>query len=168
MTAGGDRTVDAALDEMYDRVPVIDCIGVCRHTCTVIEMSQREHQRIAERGVQLAQPAHRVDFAEPTPCPALGAFGQCTVHDIRPMVCRIWGVVEDLSCPHGCTPAEYLTHAEAMELMAASYEVGGPPPRMGPVSVEALRRSLGDPAVGQAVAGLLRRGAAADRRKAGR
>jgi hypothetical protein len=36
-------------------------------------------------------------------CPAL-KDGRCSVYDVRPTLCRLWGVVEDMPCPWGCVP----------------------------------------------------------------
>src|SRR2546429_6087610 len=30
--------------------------------------------------------------------------GRCTVYEVRPMICRLWGMVEGMQCPHGCVP----------------------------------------------------------------
>ena len=159
---------DAQMQVLYDRVPVIDCKGACRTTCTVIEMSDRERQRIAERGVAIAPLTQSAVTTTPTPCAALGALGQCTVHDVRPMICRLWGTTEDLPCVYGCVPTgEYLTNAEAMELIAESLRVGGEPVGLAGISGAVMRAQLADPDNAATVRGIFARGHAGDRRKAG-
>jgi Fe-S-cluster containining protein len=49
-------------------------------------------------------------------CPLLKA-GRCSVYAIRPMICRLYGVTDEMPCPHGCTPERMLTEHQAMELM---------------------------------------------------
>jgi Fe-S-cluster containining protein len=158
--------VDAALNELYDRVPVINCKGSCRTTCTVIEMSDRERARIADHGVTippLTAPAGRID---PKPCAALGPLGQCMVYEVRPMICRIWGVTEDLPCPYGCVPTgDYLTTAEAFELLGEANQVGGPPAGLQGITADVIRAYLDDPDIAAALRRILVCGSAGDRRR---
>lgn len=160
--------VDQQLQDLYDRVPVIDCVGRCRTTCTVIEMSDRERTRIAEHGVTIPPLTRSAVHTDPKPCAALGPLGQCTVYEIRPMICRLWGAVEDLPCVYGCQPTgEYLDHAEAMVLIAESMRVGGPPASLEGISGEVMRARLSDPGSAAQLRGIFARGHAGDRRKAG-
>jgi hypothetical protein len=36
-------------------------------------------------------------------CPLL-VEGQCVGYHLRPLVCRAWGAVATMQCPHGCQP----------------------------------------------------------------
>lgn len=47
--------------------------------------------------------------------------GGCQVYDTRPMICRLFGAVDNprMKCPHGCGPKNFLTDAEAAERLAA-------------------------------------------------
>lgn len=75
-------------------------------------------------------------------CPALGEDGSCRVHEVRPMVCRLWGAVASLPCPHGCTPdGGLLSDADGLDLLAASLQAGGAPAELADVH----------PGVGQAL-----------------
>jgi hypothetical protein len=160
---------DAQLDGLYGRVPVIECKGACRTTCTVIDMSDRERERIAERGVTIEPLTTRPLLVDPKPCAALGPLGQCTVYDVRPMICRIWGVTEDIPCVYGCVPTgDYLTTADALELIGESYLVGGPPRGLEGISGAAMRAGLSDPGMAAGIGAVLARGHAGDRRKASR
>lgn len=120
---------DAALEEIYAQVPQIpDCDGRCALSCGPIEMFDRERARIVARGVRIsdAETAIRVsDAADETfYCEAL-KDGRCTVYDIRPLICRIWGAVEDMRCPFGCVPERYLTAEEATSLLAQAHAIAG-------------------------------------------
>jgi len=42
------------------------------------------------------------------PCPLL-VMGRCSVYDHRPLICRTFGSVEGLRCPHGCLPDALVT-----------------------------------------------------------
>jgi Fe-S-cluster containining protein len=59
-------------------------------------------------------------------CPKLNGLGLCTVHDERPLICRLWGVVENMPCPHGCTPTRMLTVAEGAAIVTRAEQLAGP------------------------------------------
>lgn len=77
-------------------------------------------------------------------CPAL-QDGQCSVYDVRPMICRVWGASEDLVCPYGCRPEpgrRRLTSAETLALLDAARTAGTPEQ---PKTAEEYERILADP-----------------------
>ena len=56
-------------------------------------------------------------------CPMLHrASGDCRVYPVRPMLCRLWGLVKKMACPWGCVPERWLTDEEAVVYLA---EAGG-------------------------------------------
>jgi Fe-S-cluster containining protein len=57
-------------------------------------------------------------------CPMLSAEGRCTVYALRPALCRLWFMVEDLPCPYGCRPERYLTAREALSVLLLSGALG--------------------------------------------
>lgn len=50
-------------------------------------------------------------------CPHLSPIGTCSVYAIRPLICRIWGMVEAMPCEWGCKPSRMLTDDEAHHLI---------------------------------------------------
>lgn len=50
---------------------------------------------------------------------------RCSLYSIRPVICRLWGVVESMPCPHGCKPERVLTDEEGFGLVAATMELDG-------------------------------------------
>ncbi|MEV4472874.1 YkgJ family cysteine cluster protein [Nonomuraea sp. NPDC049504] len=119
--------MDAALEELYAKVPQPGCKGLCQDSCGPIGMNPREQQRIRERGVKI--PHYRDGLAELVEtgdytCPAL-KDGQCSVYEVRPMLCRLWGATETMPCTYGCRPEEgLLPDAEGHALLAQSLDVG--------------------------------------------
>jgi len=107
----------AKLDAIYAKLPAFECKGLCSADCVSgLIMSKAEARRL-----ELAagsKPQARVD----APCPHLKG-SKCSVYKLRPMVCRLFGVVEDMRCPHGCKPV--LSSAEGVALVNASIKVGG-------------------------------------------
>lgn len=61
-----------------------------------------------------------VDPERPLRCPLLTEDGRCSAYQVRPLVCRQWGVGEDMKCPWGCEPERYLTEEETAEMLAWS------------------------------------------------
>lgn len=170
--------VDADLAALYGQVPSLECKGLCQSSCGPIEMSGRERQRLRQRGVTIPPRRQALQqLAEGSPgvpgghdgsgtgagtgggytCPALGADGGCRVHDVRPMVCRIWGTTASLACPFGCAPdGGSLDDADALDLLAASLQVGG-----APAEFEGVRPGVGqvlrtDSRLRRAVSGYVR------------
>lgn len=53
-------------------------------------------------------------------CPQLSPLRDCHVYDERPIICRLYGVVEDLPCAWGCVPERWLTRQEAAAIIEAA------------------------------------------------
>lgn len=124
----------AQLQALYDLLPTIACKGLCENSCTAISMSTLEDARIGMRGVDMPdKDAMRLDLevanrnGEKYRCPAL-VDGQCSVYDVRPMICRVWGVAESLPCEYGCQPDPgYLSDDATFMLLAKALLIGGDP-----------------------------------------
>lgn len=122
---------ELSLADVYARIPVMDCKGLCQESCGPIAMSREEDDRLRARGIDIPSMVDTVaaiDAGAEYWCPAL-KDGRCTVHDVRPTICRLWGATQSLPCPHGCTPADALTQEESYELLRLAGIAGG---GMGP------------------------------------
>lgn len=134
-----------ALRELYASLPKIKCRGLCHKACrTRIDMSLVERARIetviGEELPEWMSTEHGLS------CPLLQPDKRCGVYQIRPMVCRLWGLaVNDsaLSCHHGCEPERRLTDVEVFDLQMRSYEIGGQP--VGEFDVAEIRGMIDDP-----------------------
>lgn len=74
----------------------VDCRGLCESSC------------VADVGFGTDDQGR---------CTRLVA-GRCASYEDRPMVCRLWGSVPEMPCPHGCKPT--LSTVEGMVLMVTS------------------------------------------------
>lgn len=128
----------AALEEIYGGLPSIDCQGYCFNSCGPISMSSVERERIRqEHGVEIqhfttdrsqAWAADRRELnGESLLCNALDTFHRCSVYDVRPFICRVWGVGRgELACPNGCTmTGRRLKYGEIMRLLWRTFRIGG-------------------------------------------
>jgi Fe-S-cluster containining protein len=112
------------LDAIYADLPTIDCQGFCHTSCGPIDMSRHERTRIrTATGISIdARSAIRDGWAD---CPALTQFGRCSVYDLRPIICRLYGLTRQLPCGYGCRPERWLTDKQAMEYLARVAEISG-------------------------------------------
>lgn len=97
-------------------LPALDCQRRCQQACVPIRMSPHERARIA---VNHRRVPHTLPGS--ARCSLLTSEGACSVYEDRPLVCRLWGVVDSMKCPHGCAPSKYLTASEALDLMGSAW-----------------------------------------------
>lgn len=117
--------VEKALDALYSELPTIACAGKCQASCGPIQnaMTRAERDRIENR---VGHPIPKLELkTRPKPCPLLTRSGHCSVYTARPAICRLWGVVETMPCPHGCVPDYYLTHDEGHAFLRRVAAIGG-------------------------------------------
>lgn len=102
---------DADLDALYASLPTIACQGKCQGACGPTPMSAREFSRL--NGATLTPPGFH---AQTRTCRYL-KHDRCSVYPLRPLICRLYGIVESLRCPEGCEPSRMLTHDEGQALI---------------------------------------------------
>ncbi|WP_274032648.1 YkgJ family cysteine cluster protein [Streptomyces sp. MMBL 11-1] len=118
------------LDELYRSLPRMKCIGECASACGPVQLSPLERRRIESRGHRWvdgrAIPLTNGEAAG-TACSALDLSRLvCRVYEDRPMVCRIWGLMEALACPWGCRPeGGFLDDIEGLRLLNSALWYGG-------------------------------------------
>ena len=103
------------LNSIYARLPQVECKLMCAHSCGPIgaAVAPIELDRIRKKT--------SLNFVFPMlgceQCPLLTSQGLCAIHDIRPFICRLWGVAKDrlMKCPHGCA-GHKISNSDAREL----------------------------------------------------
>ena len=122
--------INEEIDRLYATLPHIKCQRLCQDACGPILMSKAESERIAERIGRT--PKDTKDLS----CPMLSLMGSCTIYDIRPAICRIYGLTKSLQCQFGCTPERWLDEAEARLLLRQIHKLsnttGELKPEVGP------------------------------------
>lgn len=113
----GDKKRRLALQELYDELPKIDCKQQCSESCGPVFMTRVEWQSVCR-----VVGEERKGDADLT-CPILEE-GLCSAYEVRPMLCRLWGVVESMKCPWGCIPERWLTADQGHEFLARTAEIG--------------------------------------------
>lgn len=107
------------LDRIYARIPRLDCQRKCQECCGPIMCYSAEWKRMESASLVPL----KVLQANLT-CPAL-INGGCVVYAVRPLICRLWGVVHAMACPHGCEPERWLSDNEANALMCEVKKLSG-------------------------------------------
>lgn len=105
------------IDTIYRQVPTLDCKGLCQAACGPIGCSSIEAETLQNNGI--IPPGIRVHPTQgDLTCSHLSDAGRCTIYEHRPLVCRLYGAVKKLQCPHGCKPkGGFLPDAKAKELL---------------------------------------------------
>lgn len=111
------------LQELYKKIPEIDCKGLCHPSCTIVLAAKIEIKRARERmgGKNPFNPIHAVRELKKQPpniptCAAL-KDERCSIYHARPAICRLYGVLEGLECRFGCNPKKMISRQEASVLM---------------------------------------------------
>ena len=108
------------LEEVYAMIPEIECKGLCAQSCGPIMCEPAEADRlgVGQRIVEVnGHVVAAIPFDRKLRCAAL-RNGRCTKYDLRPTICRLWGVAESMPCLWGCVPERVLSDAEAREILA--------------------------------------------------
>lgn len=99
--------------KIYASLPAFKCKGLCADTCGVIPVFKAERSIVSsaagfDTGTMMG--------TETMKCPLL-KDGRCSIYDSRPLICRLYGMVDHplMRCPHGCEPV--LTQTEGDETM---------------------------------------------------
>ena len=125
---GGRGSVDLVaqrLDELYAELPSLGCKGHCWKCCGRVLMAPGERERVSrEGGVDIPTVAEmRREHREL--CVALKDH-RCSVYEVRPLVCRLWGIEETMRCPYGCVPeGGWMTSEEAMHFRLRAWVIAG-------------------------------------------
>lgn len=114
-----DLTV-ARLDAIYAQLPTIACQRKCVACCGPVAVWPTERQRLE------AATGRRFDVTLEQQCSYLDRInGLCTAYAVRPLICRVWGTMQRMACPHGCTPSRQLSHEEFMGIAAELTQLDG-------------------------------------------
>jgi Fe-S-cluster containining protein len=122
-----------AVMALYDEMPQILCLGLCHESCGSIPVVNAELPvfKKALKGplkntFPIPNPGDKDANGNVIPggllicgdkdltCPALTEDLRCGIHASRPLICRLYGLVNNnkMRCPHGCVPERWVTDEE--------------------------------------------------------
>lgn len=108
-----DKQATRRLEELYARLPKIDCKRQCAECCGPVVWSRLEWERI---------PEEQRRNATSLTCPYVQVDGTCEVYEKRPLTCRLFGIVSRLRCPYR-DPERMLTPEEEADVLKAYIEI---------------------------------------------
>jgi Fe-S-cluster containining protein len=90
------------LEELYATIPKVICRRQCAECCSAVIWTKAEWERIPE--------AKRKNTTT-IRCPYVTEFMDCEVYEQRPLMCRLFGVIERMRCPYR-EPEKMMTREE--------------------------------------------------------
>ena len=108
---------------LYLTLPTIECKKKCHEACGPIPIGDIEAKNI--HALYSIRPrvsdgrlsnGFRAMTTSEGNCPLL-KDGKCSVYDARPIICRLYGVVEKMQCEHGCKPTSWVSDDESIRLI---------------------------------------------------
>jgi Fe-S-cluster containining protein len=114
---------ERAIRKLYERIPehALTCRGLCHDSCGTIAFSQAEARHIAYRhgSPPMANGFTRGGFRESDDimCDKLTPTKRCSIYEDRPMICRVYGLLRRMRCPHGCVPSEWMSDDDVVNLL---------------------------------------------------
>jgi len=105
-----------ALEALYAELPQMECTGQCESYCGPLVMTRTEFDLIKqETGVRpTVNQAEKCIFLR---------NGRCSIYNIRPLICRMWGQAENIMCPWGCKSERPLTQKEGQDFINRASEI---------------------------------------------
>ena len=122
-----------AVAALYREIPQVRCKGLCHETCgsiPVVDAEMPVFKKALKGPLQHTMPIPRhgerdsngniipdgvlICGDKDITCPALTEDMRCGVYADRPLICRLYGVVNSpkMICPHGCTPERWVKNDE--------------------------------------------------------
>jgi len=135
------------LKRLYSRIPTFKCVEGCTDCCGPVPVSREEHKM----GAKLMSPelagqlldimsAGGASSEELNASPELTQWaknlgaclkcpyviehgGGCAIYDNRPFLCRLFGTIPSMPCPHGAGPEKMLSVADERDLMRSYHKL---------------------------------------------
>jgi Fe-S-cluster containining protein len=127
----------AKIDDLYKQIPNFKCVEGCTLCCGPVAGSRLEWKRIAEvsgrsmKDIQKEAAANLAKYEatqnhDHMKCPLLKPGGGCSVYDVRPASCRLFGVVEHelMTCPVAGVPERKIPNEQATKILDEIEKLG--------------------------------------------
>lgn len=115
-----DPGLPKALRRLYREVPQVNCKGLCWEACSLVPAQAIEVEQLK----RVTGGDHRPTY-DGTTCPFLDASHRCSGYAARPLICRMYGAVRKMECPHGCRPeGGFMSAGKEREVLLKIVELG--------------------------------------------
>lgn len=115
------------LRELYAAIPDVACKGLCHDQCTIVPIAPAERTAIEShtgrrvKMLPMVKPLLMRPADDGLTCRYLKR-ARCSIYEVRPMICRLYGAAEGLACPHGCRPLGGLLSNEVVRGLLAKLD----------------------------------------------
>ena len=99
--------------ELYKKIPKFECAKGCNKCCGIVPVVPQEAKNLNLKNVKLLPHSGLT-------CKFTSKNG-CTVYENRPLLCRLFGVVQTMACTCGGKPERLLTSEEENQLIQAYF-----------------------------------------------
>lgn len=115
------------LQAVYAELPTLQCKGLCHESCGPIVAPLLEWAIASDGRLDLR-------LKRRLTCPLLTDDKRCSAYEKRPLICRIYGMVDNplMRCEHGCTPSRWLTDEDVDHLFRRVHAIQGSEHFAGP------------------------------------
>lgn len=127
------------------KIPFFECKQLCQESCGLVVWTEAEEIVIAawmeKKGMEKRVGVMKGPNAGV--CPYLEE-GLCSIHEIRPIICRLYGIVKDdekMVCPHGCRPLKGLKGPQVGRILKPLVQ-GGSTSLYGPFDLEKIANDM--------------------------
>lgn len=100
--------------KIYDMIPTFECIDGCTDCCGIVPFSGFEWEQLKPDEIKTKSFA---EIIENPACPFIEDGKHCGIYEKRPLMCRIYGTIENLKCPHDKKPLKFLTREQERYIM---------------------------------------------------
>lgn len=83
------------------KLPFVKRKGLCQESCSAAPCTLAEAEKLG------SLPAEGWAEGDELTCAWLGKDGRCSTYETRPLICRLFGAVQGMECPHGCRPRRW-------------------------------------------------------------
>ena len=116
--------MNPALAKIYANLPHLQCKGLCIDQCSVAPCVPAEADHLMERYGYIPLPVGIE--GKGLICAKLSEEGKCSIYEDRPLICRMYGLVRAMKCPHGCIPhGGFMSYRKGQKLLDRAKKIPG-------------------------------------------
>ena len=119
------------IDAILATIPSFKCKEGCADCCGPVQLTRLEYYRCVKASDRSAEDVRRHmerNLKQKTcQCPLIDTrTKRCSVYEVRPAICRVFGTTGELACPHGYAPEpeQMLSEEQAREILALVEQLG--------------------------------------------
>lgn len=101
---------------LYKMIPKFECIKGCNECCGPVPIIQQEAKNLNLKTCMLP-------FAHKSLNCKYSSKQGCTIYEKRPLLCRLFGVVQKMACPYGGKPEKLLSQEQENQILKIYHSI---------------------------------------------